>query len=144
MKVGVLVSGALLALWLGGCSSAYMLTGSPGTNTASIGPGTTSQVVESTLGKQQKEWRNGHGVIFRLYEFSGGRPSYPGYALLMGVAAVGTLGVLEVVGSNAVDNDKRHGRDTIPVRMIVSFDQSDIVLGVFEEFDYLPADGRKP
>lgn len=144
MKLRVLVTGALLAHWLVGCSSAYMLAGAPGTDTASIRPGTTSQAVESILGKQQKEWRNRNGVTFRLYEFSGGRPSYPGYALVAGVAAVGTLGVLEAVMSNAADNDQRLGRDIIPVRMIVSYDQSDVVLGVFEEFDYLPGDGRKP
>lgn len=119
-----------------------MLEGRKGADTSVIRPGVSAKLVESTLGAPRREWRNQNGVTFRLYEFNGGRPSFPGYALLAGVAAVGTLGVLEVPLANAVEEDKRAGTDFIPVRMIVSYDANDVVLGMFEEFDYLPADGH--
>ncbi len=59
----------------------------------------------------------------------------------MGIADLATLGGIKIF-SPLFEWDKIYPH--IPARLIVSYGPDEVVLGVFGEFDELPADGRSP
>jgi hypothetical protein len=143
MNIGLRVTACVcLPVVFSACSALHMATASKGTDTGRVTPGTSSLAVRGILGNPVREWRNDRAITFRLYQFDGGRAAQPGYAAMAGVLAIGSLGLSELLLSRAVEEDERTGRTRSPVRMIVSYDPDDLVLGTFDEFDHLPEDGR--
>lgn len=133
-----------LSIALGACSSVYLASGSPGTDISPVVTGASAEAVNRILGTSVREWSNASGVTFRLYEFDGGRaPNVPD-ALGTALFAIVSFGLTEILFSRQTEEDERTGRTRTSVRMIVSFDPRDTALGVFGEFDHLPADGRNP
>ncbi len=145
IRLQLVMALAILTMLSGGCTSAYLLQGDAGANLTTIKPGVSATTATQVLGAPKREWRNTSGVLFRLYVYDGGRDSQPGMALFSGVMAIGTLGITEVMFNKAIDNDKALGREwKYPARLIIAYGADDNALGIFEEFDYLPADGRNP
>jgi hypothetical protein len=126
-----------------GCSTVYMATGDSGVDVTSVVAGASAVSVRNALGEPVREWRNDRDILFRLYEFDGGRAGHPGYALVSGLFSVASLGLWEILMTKVIENEKRTGIARTRIRMVVAYDRDDSVLGVFEEFDELPADGRK-
>lgn len=131
-----------LPLWLGGCSSVHLASGSPGVDTSPVVPGVSAELVKRIVGTPVREWRNAAGITFRLYEFDGGRAANVPDALGTAFFAVFSFGLTEIMFSKEIEESRRTGGTRTAVRKIVSFDAWDTVLGVFGEFDHLPADGR--
>jgi hypothetical protein len=125
-----------------GCSTVYMATGDKGADVTAVVPGASAQSVRDALGEPIREWRNERDVVFRLYEFDGGRAGHPGYALVSGLISVASLGLWEILMTKVIENEKRTGIGRTRIRLVVSYDREASVLGVFDEFDDLPADGR--
>jgi len=134
-----MVSGVLLALCLQACSSAYYASSVDATDLSGVVAGASAARVSEVLGAPLREWRNAAGIGFRLYEIDGGRPPRSGEAAFMGALALVSLGATELIFLAAT----KEGPGGIPRRVVVSYDAGDRVLDLFEEFDYLPADGRR-
>ena len=137
----------LLAGGLGGCSAIYYL-GEEGTNLTDIKADATVSQVDAKLGPPIREWKNERAVTFRLYSYDAGTPADYPKSLTMGLIGLGTMGVTELLF--ALEKPTPHNRLNafyrprvrLWARMIVAFDANGVMIGLFQEFDYLPPAGR--
>ena len=137
LRVGLLVG--LVAGLVAGCSVADSVNGVPGVDTSTIAPGVMRTEVESRLGAPVRSWVSEHGVRYSLYQFSIGVPPNGAATAAMVIMDVATAGIWEIFW--AANEDLRQA-DRKSGRVVVSFDDKDVVLGLFDEFDMLPTDGR--
>jgi hypothetical protein len=128
---------------LGGCVAAGLAGGRPGTDLTPVKHGASRQNIEEITGEPQRSWETESGVIYCLYEVDAGRGSQPLMALGWLAADIATVGILEFAGQGLETQDEEDafygGAET--TRVIVAYDESGQALGVFGEFDELPADG---
>ena len=139
MPVLETVFGIFLAALISACAVVDTATGEKGEDTRSIRPGIMQVQVEAVLGTAVKEWISKDGIRYSVYEFDAGKPAAGDTAAAVAAADVLTMGIFELVLA-LPDSGPVVDRHTS--RVVVSFDKDNTVLGLFDEFDELPPDGR--
>jgi hypothetical protein len=133
---------------LAACALGDVVRTEPGLDLSSLKPGATREQVESVVGKPTREWSAAPGVTYRVYQYYGGRQVDMDAATFVAFFDVVSLGLYEVfyqfdptTKALMAKSGKKY-----PL-MAVSYDERDVVIGVFTEIDQftaLPADGRPP
>ena len=96
-----------------GCYSMELAKGDRGVDVTSIQPGVTRMKAETALGHPVQSWVS-TGIRYATYEYH-----------------------LDLVPWN-----RRRGDRSIRDRIVLSYDDRAVILGIFDEFDELPPDGR--
>ena len=124
-----------------GCAVVLIATSREGTDVCAVKPQATREDVEKILGSCLRQWESKSGIRYCKYEYDGGYSGSLGGAAAFAAIDILSLGMTEAVVATS-------GTDAATVvggkigRIIVSYDNDDTVLGVFEEFAVLPDDGR--
>ena len=136
-RLSLLVAALLTALGTG-CSVVELAEGRPGVDFSSLAPGVPRAEVEARLDAPVRSWISAEGVRYSLYEFDMGVPPNVGDAALMAMLTVYTLGLMEVLWAANPPVEES-------VRVVVSYDANDMVLGLFDEFGcpYVSISGRQ-
>ena len=126
-----------------GCTVVQFAAGEKGADVTKIQPGLTRSEAEAVLGRPLKEWNSPSDVTYRTYKYDSGRP--PNFAdaaasAFMDIASLGLWEAIEAIGGTLKTKYMDQQRTT--ARLVISYDDQDIILGVFGEFEELPADGR--
>jgi hypothetical protein len=129
---------------LSGCTIIKSASREKGVDPSAIQPGVSRTDAEAVLGESIRQWTSETGIRYRLYRYDDGhRPDLGMAGVFIFLNAI-TLGLHEVFAvvtpagqSITVSTDRR---TFVPV--IVSYNEADIILGVFDEFAVLPTDGR--
>ncbi len=137
----------LAVTWIcAGCTVAQLAAGEEGADVTKIQPGLTRSEAEAVLGSSVKEWKSPAGVNYQTYQYDGGRPANTSDATAIALIDIMTLGIFEAVEAITADNPhsfrKFMEKKRTTSRVVISYDEQDFILGVFDEFDELPADGR--
>jgi len=146
------LSGGRLFQWLALIAAAGLLSGCtviksarrvPGVDPTPIQPGVSRTEAEALLGESIKQWTSETGIRYRLYRYDDGHRPDLGLAGVFIFLNTITLGLHEVFAVITPEGKALAGgtnrRTFVPV--IVSYNEADIILGVFDEFAVLPADG---
>jgi hypothetical protein len=131
-----------------GCTVAQLAAGDKGIDVTKIQPDGTRSEAEALLEDPIREWKSSSGVTYRTYQYDSGRPPAVGDAVAFGLMDVISFGLFEAFEAlaNATGDsrsirkymDDQHTR----TQVVVSYDDQDVILGIFDEFDELPTDGR--
>jgi len=141
--IGPLILPALVVLLMvsfsTGCLAVKMAKGEKGADVTAIQPGVTRATAEAILGPLVREWTSSSGIRYRTYSYDAGRPPN----MTEAVAAV----ILDLVffcmfELQAAINGEPPPFDHLTDRIVTSYDDRAVVLGIFDEFDELPPDGR--
>jgi len=120
-----------------GCTVRSALKDKKGIDISGIKPGVSKVKVEDILGPSEHEWWTSSGICYRVYVYDAGvRGDEVTGLVLMDVITLGFFELYNVIEPCPV---KRKSK-----KMAVSYDSSDMVIGVFdcfEDFDELPPDG---
>ena len=141
---------------LAACSANRYLTGLDIPNLAALQPGISKKEAEVILGKPERTWITDLGIEYDVYATYVGSKPRPGAAAALVLMDVGTVGVLETVPAvmekKCEESYPEHGKlyyecvtpiyGMKMVNVLVSYDKNNVVLGLFNEFDQLPLDGR--
>lgn len=136
-----LLGAALLASLGTGWSVVELAEDHPGVDVSSLAPSVPRAEVESRLGAPVRSWTSAEGVRYSLYEFDNGVPLNAKH-VTRAILSVATLGLPDLFGwwnGSGLPN-RQLGR--VWDRVVVSYDGNDIVLGLFDEFETLPANGH--
>jgi hypothetical protein len=141
--IGPLILPALVVLLMmsfsTGCFAVKLAKGENGTDVTGIQPGVTRANAEAILGPPVREWTSSTGIRYTTYYYDAGRPPNMPDAAAAGILDLITVGIFEfVVAINAKPWILDHHTDVV----VISYDNRDVVLGIFDEFDELPPDGR--
>jgi hypothetical protein len=132
---------AALAM-LAGCVVVRSWRGEKGADVSNIQPGTKRSEAETALGPPEREWVSPAGVRYALYEYNAGIPPHYGDALTAAVLDVVTFGVFELLAFNR-DQGRHPGEyDRRRPKVVISYNAHAIILGIFDESDELPPEGR--
>ena len=123
-----------------GCSVVKMAKGREGIDISEISPGIARSQVEKVLCKPIRCWTSSTNVHYCLYKYDAGRPPDYGEAAAAGFLDIISLGAWEIFEATSRDVEVYYPA-TI-AGLILSYDPNDYVLGVFDEFAFLPPDGR--
>jgi len=125
-----------------GCGVIMLARGTAGIDVSQIQPGVTRTQAEGVLGKPQKDWISPDGVHYFTYEYDTGRPpNIPDAAgfVFMDLLSFGLWEVIDAANEHVAL--KKSLPPSTSARVVISYDDSDVVRGIFGEFDTLPADG---
>ena len=142
--IAALLCGAVLAL--SGCSVAKMAKGESGTDLSPIRPGMTRAQAEAIVGPSVRDWQTPAGVRYCVYRYDAGTRADSGWLLgnaFMDVVSLGTWELLPLLSPNT----NGHHIQQLVGQIAISYDSSDVILGVFRDFgdfDALPANGLAP
>ena len=131
------------------CVAVDAAKGRPGVNLEEVQQGATREQVEGIVGAPTRTWTNDVGTTFGSYVVDAGRAGklfgWEGAATVIAVDIL-TFGLIEWVSPPRSDEDARDaflgGAESRTI--IIAYDEDGFVLGVFDEFDVLPADGITP
>lgn len=123
-----------------GCFAVKLAKGEKGANVTGIQPGVTRANAEAILGPPVREWTSSSRIRYSTYSYDAGRPPNMPDAVGVVIMDLITGGIFEFVV--AVNEPKPWILDHITDRIVTSYDDRAVVLGVFDEFDELPPDGR--
>ncbi len=126
------VAGLLVALGTG-CSAVERAKGRPNVDSSSLAPGVPRADVEARLGAPVRSWVSAEGVRYSLYAFGTGVLADPTVVVRVVVSCVLFLCLPELLGTPKYNADER---------VVVSYDANDVALGLFDEHETLPTDGR--
>jgi hypothetical protein len=132
----------------GGCAVTEAARSEPGIDISSIRPGASREQVEAALGKPGREWVTALGVRYCIYTYYGGKGPAHGDAatwLFLDVASLGLAELFYQIDSKTKKSLAESGK-RYPL-MAVSYDDLNVVIGVFPEIDQftaLPLDGVSP
>ena len=129
-----LLVAALLAVLGTGCSAVELAKGRPHVDSSSLAPGVPRADVEARLGAPKRSWVSAEGVRYSLYAFDTGVLPNPVEAYRALILDIYYLGLPELLGT------PKYNADTF--RVVVSYDANDVALGLFDEHETLPTDGR--
>jgi hypothetical protein len=122
-----------------GCLAVKLAKGEKGTEVTWIQPGVTRANAEAILGPPVREWTSSTGIRYTTYYYDAGLPPNMPDAAAAVIMDVISVGIFElVVATNAKPWILDHHTDVV----VISDDNRDVVLGIFDEFDELPPDGR--
>ena len=128
---------------LSGCTVIKSVSRVKGVDPTPIQPGVTRIEAETVLGEPIRQWISEAGVRYRLYRYDDGhRPDLGIAGVFIFLNAI-TLGLHEVFAvvtpAGTTLRADMNRRTFVPV--ILSYNEADIILGIFDEFAALPADG---
>jgi len=132
----------LLLMAVTGCTVSKLATPVEGKNVTTVQPGSTREQVEALLGACAREWNSETGIHYCMYEFYAGYPGDKASAAVWAVLDVMSLGLFELYPAIGVYPEDPTEGQHLKSRIIVSYDSDCNVLGVFDEFAVLPADGK--
>jgi hypothetical protein len=115
-------------------------TGEKGADVTAIQPGVTRAKAEAILGQPVREWIAPTGIRYTIYSYDAGRPPRMFFAVAYLFLDLSTVGISELM--IASNEEKPPALDHITDRVVLSYDARDVILGLFDEFDTLPPDGR--
>jgi hypothetical protein len=118
-----------------------LAVGEKGVDLTKIQPGVTRANAETLLGPAVKEWVSPTGIRYATYNFDAGRPPRIVQAVLFLTGGPMPELVYLVRYFSGTINDAPFF-ERIMDRIVIAFDDRDVVLGLFNEFDPLPPDGR--
>jgi hypothetical protein len=129
----------LLVSFLTGCFAVKLVKGEKGADVTGIQPGVTRANAEAILGPPVRKWTSSTGIRYTTYYYDAGLP--PNMADAAGAVLMDlmTVGIFELV---VAINKKPWILDHIVDGVVISYDNRDVVLGILDEFDELPPDGR--
>ena len=127
------VAGLLVALGTG-CSVVELAKGRPHVDSSSLAPGVPRADVEARLGAPVRSWVSAEGVRYSLYAFGTGVLPAPTVAVTAAMLDIIYLGLPELIWTPKYNADE--------FRVVVSYDANDVALGLFDEHETLPTDGR--
>jgi len=135
----------VIALAIGACTGCYatkVWQGDKGDDVAALQPSATRANAEAVLGAPMRSWTSPTNIRYATYEYYAGIPGSSsgfffaifsfggteiGYALnLLQYPDPGPMGRMMMVWD----------------RVVLAYDHRDVILGIFDEFDDLPSDGR--
>jgi len=122
-----------------GCFAVKLAKGEKGTDVTGIQPGVTRANAEAILGPPVREWTSSTGIRYTTYYYDAGLPpNMPdaAAAVIMDVISVGLFELFWAIDKKPWILD--HHTDVV----VISNDDRAVVLGIFDEFDELPPDGR--
>src|SRR6266850_6132050 len=141
--IGPLILPALVVLLMvsfsTGCFAVKLAKGEKGTDVTGIQPGVTRANAEAILGPLVREWTSSTGIRYTTYYYDAGLPpNMPdaAAAVIMDVISVGLFELFWAIDKKPWILD--HHTDVV----VISNDDRAVVLGIFDEFDELPPDGR--
>ena len=142
--IGPLILPALVVLLMvffsTGCFAVKLAKGEKGADVTAIQPGVTRANAEAILGPPVREWTSSSRIRYTTYYYDAGRPPNMSDAVAVGILDLVTVGIFEFV---VAINEATQPLDHITYgRIVISYDNRDVVLGIFDEFDELPPDGR--
>lgn len=123
-----------------GCFAVKLAKGEKGADVTGIQPGVTRANAEAILGPPVRKWTSSTGIRYTTYYYDAGRPPNMPDAVGAVIMDLITAGIFEFVV--AVNEPKPWILDHITDRIVTSYDDRAVVLGIFDEFDELPPDGR--
>lgn len=130
-------------LILSGCTVITAASREKGVDPSAIQPGVSRVEAETILGNPIRQWTSETGVRYRLYTYDDGHRPDPGLAAVFMFMNGITLGLHEVFAvitpAGKIVTRDANRRTFVPV--VVSYNEEEIVLGIFDEFANLPADG---
>lgn len=141
----LLTPSLVIALAIGACTGCYatkVWQGDKGDDVAALQPGVTRATAEAVLGAPMRAWTASTNIRYATYEYYAGTPgSSRGFIL-----TIFSFGVIEIgYALNLVQypDPGPMGRwMMVWDRVVLAYDQRDVILGIFDEFDDLPPDGR--
>jgi hypothetical protein len=141
--IGALFLPALVVLLMlsfsTGCLAVKMAKGEKGADVTAIQPGVTRATAEGILGPPVREWTSSSRIRYSTYSYDAGRPPNMSEAVAVVILDLVFFGMFELQA--AIHGDPpplAHLTD----RVVTSYDDRAVVLGIFDEFDELPPDGR--
>jgi hypothetical protein len=123
-----------------GCAPVEIATSEPGDDVSAVVPRSVRADIEKILGEPVREWSYSDDVCFVLYQYDGGYHGDLGSAAIFAIFDILTLGLFELFF--LIDDIDWHEGSHEMLRMVVSYDKNNTVLGVFGEYAILPEDGR--
>ncbi|MEO6308247.1 MAG: hypothetical protein ABIO96_06940 [Nitrospiraceae bacterium] len=126
--------------FLTGCFAVKLAKGEKGVNVTGIQPGVTRANAEAILRPPVREWTSSTGILYTTYYYDAGRPSNMPEAAAVAIVDVISVGMFELVV--AINEQQPWTLDHITERIVISYNDRAVVLGIFDEFDELPPDGR--
>jgi hypothetical protein len=137
--MGSLLLSALVVLSMvtTGCFAAKLAKGEKGTDVTGIQPGVKRANAEAILGPPVRDWTSPTGIRYSTYYYDAGvPPSIPDAAAfaLMDLISGGIFELMATTNGFPL----HHTTDG----MVISYNDRAVVLGIFDEFDELPPDGR--
>ena len=131
-RLSLLVAALLVALGTG-CTVVDLAKGRSHVDASSLAPGVPRAEVEARLGAPERSWFSAEGVRYSLYAFGTGVHAAPTEAVRFLLFDIYYLGLPELAGMP-------YNADQF--RVVVSYDDNDMVLGLFDEHETLPTDGH--
>ena len=128
------ILGMLFAILGTGCNVVELAKGRPHVDSSSLAPGVPRAEVEARLGAPERSWVSADGVRYSLYAFGTGVLASPTDAVTAVMFDIYYLGLPELLGTPKYNADE--------FRVVVSYDANDVALGLFDEHETLPTDGR--
>ena len=132
---------AALAM-LAGCVAVRSWRGEKGADLGNIQPGVKRSAAETALGLPLGESVSATGVRYALYEYNAGIPPHPGDAVTAALLDVVTFGIFEIITYKNTGWRHPGEYDRRRIRVVVAYDTRDVILGIFDEANELPPDGR--
>lgn len=130
----------LLVFFSTGCFAVKMAKGEKGPDVTGIQPGVTRANAEAMLSPPIREWTSSTGIRYTTYSYDAGRPPNMSETAAVVFMDVLTVGIFELI--LATREQQPWTLDHIMERIVISYSDRAVVLGIFDEFDELPPDGR--
>ena len=128
----------VLSILTTGCFAVKLAEGEKGANVTAIQPGLSRAHAEAILGPPVREWTLPTGTRCATYHYDAGLPPNLPDAVAFALMDLLTVGMFEVAAANNKPPIANHMTDAV----VISYNDRDVVLGIFDEFDKLPSDGR--
>lgn len=137
--MGFLLLSALVVLSMvtTGCVAVKFAKGEKGTDVTGIQPGVKRANAEAILGPPVRDWTSPTGIRYSTYYYDAGVPPNIPDAAAFALMDLISGGIFELVG--AINEFPLHHTTD---GMVISYNDRAVVLGIFDEFDELPPDGR--
>ena len=125
-----------------GCYATKVWKGDKGVDVTTLQPSTTRANAETILGSPVRSWTSPTSIRYATYEYYAGTPPNPWGGVLWVLLDIGSLGVIEIGYALNMVHYPEPWDPMIWDRVVLSYGDHDAILGIFDEFDDLPLDGR--
>ena len=122
-----------------GCLAVKMAKGEKGADVTAIQPGVTRATAEAILGPPVREWTSSSRIRYSTYSYDAGRPPNMPEAVAVVILDLVFFCMFEL---QAAIHGEPPPLAHLTDRVVTSYDDRAVVLGIFDEFDELPPDGR--
>jgi hypothetical protein len=124
-----------------GCYAIQIWKGDKRVDITALQPGVTRANAEAILGSPVRSWTSPTNIRYATYEYYAGTPPNPRMGVTWVFLDIGSLGVIEIMYALGLVPFPASWDGMTWDRKVLSCDDR-VVLGIFDEFDELPLDGR--